>query len=718
MSETVSTASPAAAGSGSVDVGPLLAPRSIAVIGASDEPGNLGGTAVRLLQKFGFPGQVWPVHPRRPTVAGLPTFESVAALPEPVDLAVFAVAAERVAGLVAESAEAGLRHGIVWAGGFAEAGADGARLQAELESVCRETGFSILGPNCLGVINASLPMTATFASFLVEDDELLSGDISLVGQSGGLVTMAAALARKQGFGIRYAVSTGNEAVLGTTDFIHAFADDLETRVIGVYLEGSRDGAALLDALRAARAAGKPVVVLKGGSTTASAQAAAAHTGALAGEARVWEAVLREYAIQVHSLEELLDVVLHLSGAGGGVLPAGKRAVVVTFGGGSGVLSADQCALAGLSTPQLAETTREALRPLVPPTASVGNPVDLTPVTYTKSEWLACFPAALDTIGADPNVDLVLLQCGPMAQGSLAVAQAIYDYTRRSPKPVCLSWPLAPGGVPELLRERNMHVFEEYGRAIEVMGRLAEAAASLRRPAAGGGSLPVAFAWSAFVPEPAPGLVVSEHACHELLAAAGLPTARGRLARSEEEVLDAARSVGWPVVLKAISPAVTHRAAAGLLALDVAGEEDARAEYRRLVDRAAALEAPLDGIYVQHRETGGAELLVSAFRDPTFGVVVSCGAGGVMTEALDDVTLELAPVDRSRALEMLGRLRGVRGVRRVDADADPGAVADFVATFSQLAAAAPWRRFVLEVNPIKWSGDRVVAVDGLLIVEEP
>lgn len=249
-----------------VDVEPLLAPRSIAVIGASDDPSNLGGVAVRRLQKFGYPGPIWPVHPRAQEVAGLPCFAKVGDLPEPAELAVFAVAAERVVDLVAECADFGIRHGIVFAGGFVDDGPEGARLQAELENTCRATGFSLLGPNCLGVINAQMPMTATFAAYLVEKGDLMPGGLSIAGQSGGLVTMAAALARSQGFGVRYVVSTGNEALVTTADFVHAFVRDEQTRVIALYLEGSRDGAKFLEALIAARTAGKPVVVLKAGST--------------------------------------------------------------------------------------------------------------------------------------------------------------------------------------------------------------------------------------------------------------------------------------------------------------------------------------------------------------------------------------------------------------------------------------------------------------------
>jgi acyl-CoA synthetase (NDP forming) len=260
-----------------INVAPLLSPRSVAVIGASDAAGNLGGVAVGFLQRFGFPGAIHPVNPGRETVADLPCLPSVAELPEPVDLAIIAVAENRVAGVVRACAAVGIPSGVVWAGGFGEAGAAGRARQDELIAICQETGFRLLGPNCLGAINGALPMTATFASFLIEAERILPGRISYVGQSGGLISSCLALAQQVGVGFRHMVSTGNEAVLSTADFIKAFAEDDGTKVIAVYLEGLRDleglrgGARLIAALEAARRAKKPVVLIKGGGTAASAR---------------------------------------------------------------------------------------------------------------------------------------------------------------------------------------------------------------------------------------------------------------------------------------------------------------------------------------------------------------------------------------------------------------------------------------------------------------
>jgi acyl-CoA synthetase (NDP forming) len=700
-----------------VDVSRLLAPRSIAVVGASDTAGNLGGAAVRFLRKFGAPCEVWPINPGRETVAGLRCYPNVAALPSPADLAILAVPAASVEAVVRECVAVGITAGIVWAGGFAEGGEAGRALQDALVATCRETGFALLGPNCLGIIDPHTPMIASFASFMLWTDRLLPGNISMVSQSGGLATMTQALAQREGCGFRYMISTGNEAVLTIGDFVRALVDDDRTKVIAIYIEGSRDGAKFRRALLAAAAAKKPVVVLKAGATPASAGAAAAHTGALVGEARVWDAVLRDCAaIAVTSHEELLDVSMQLSGADLGKLPHGGGVAVITFGGGSGVLSADQADRIGLAVPPLAQATRAALAGIVPPLASVRNPVDLTPQAYSSAAWLPHLPRVLDTIADDPQIGTVLFQLGPMARDDDMMAGIVVDFRRRSSKAVLAAWPLITQAALAPLRAGAVHVFPEGSRALRTIAGLIEYTDALACIPRDVPAPPIpAFDWAAQVPNAAPKTVISEHECHAILARAGLAVARGKLALSEDEAVATAREFGGRVVMKAISATVTHRAAAGLLALGVASADAVRETWRMLQARAAVQGVGLDGIYVQQHIEGGIELLVSALRDPDFGVFVSLGAGGGLTELIDDVVVVPAPLDAHQAARALRRLRILRRASRSPLALQP--VVDFVTAFSRLAAAAPWRRFVLEVNPIIWSANSVTAVDGLLLIEQ-
>jgi acyl-CoA synthetase (NDP forming) len=260
----------------------------------------------------------------------------------------------------------------------------------------------------------------------------------------------------------------------------------------------------------------------------------------------------------------------------------------------------------------------------------------------------------------------------------------------------------------------VHVFHEYERAIAVLGKLAALETAPHGPTP---PQAAAFDWGAAIPSPTAGLVVSEHECHRILRTAGLTVAAGRLAAGEQDAVAAAHEVGLPVAMKGISPAVTHRAAAGLLALDLRTPDEVEGACKRLAGRAAGRVIALDGVYVQAMVRGGVEIIVSAFRDPIFGIMISCGAGGGITEIIDDVALARAPVDEAGAARLLQRLRVVRGAGKLEPQARLADLARFVADFSQLAAAAPWAQFVIELNPVKWRAEGAVAVDGLILVEQ-
>ncbi len=368
---------PAAASFG--DLTPLLAPRSVAVVGASDREGNLGGLAVGFLQKFGYCGSVWPVNAGRTDVAGLPCFPGLRALPSSPDLVIVAVPSETVTEVVLDCIAVDAPAAIVWAGGFAEVGEDGRARQKQLEDACRGTNLRLCGPNCIGVINTSIGLTASFSSLMTEFDHLTPGTVSIVSQSGGTAVTAHARAQQLGLGFRVTISCGNEATLSIGDFIQALAQDDGTRVIATYVEGLSDPARFVEALAEAKRRGKPVVILKGGANEQSERAALAHTGKLAGVDRAFDAIFREFAaIRVYSTEELLDVSLQLASLRPGQLPAGNRVLLSTFGGGSGVLAADQCMREGLRVPTLDAETRARLKPMLSPLASSMNPVDLTP----------------------------------------------------------------------------------------------------------------------------------------------------------------------------------------------------------------------------------------------------------------------------------------------------------------------------------------------------
>lgn len=718
--------SSAAADPGSLT--PLFDPRSVAVIGATEADGNRGGTAVRLLRKFGFAGPVYPVHPAGQPVAGYPGFTRVAGLPAPPDVGVIAVSAARVPGALGELAELGVRAAIVWAGGFAENGPAGAALQRKAAAAAAAGGIRLVGPNCLGVVNTETRFTGTFASWLNSADELLSGRISIVSQSGGLAAQTHDWLQRAGAGLRYFISTGNEADVTAVEALRFLAADPGTAVVCCYLEGLSDGPGFLRAAAAARAAGKPVVALKGGRSAASARAVSAHTATLAGQGRVWDDIARGASvIQVFSVEELVEVAAYLASRAGRPRIRGGRVAVLSYGGGQGVIAADQATEAGLDVVPLSESLRAALAPLVPSIASTANPVDLTPEAFNQDRYRDYFPQVLDLLDRSGEVDLLLLQLGAMAKGARQTASSVAALVEHGQTAALVQARYYHADAEAVFRERGVHVFGDQGQAIQAAGRIARAVS----PARPGDAAIIAAAERRLAelppvsppagPDPLP-RVLSEHHVHALLAAAGLPALRFAVARDADEAASAAVAIGGPVAMKVVSDTVAHRAASGLLRLGVTGPDAVRAEFAALTARLAELGLELAGaqagVLVQEMSAGGTELFVSAFHDSTFGRVVCVGAGGTVTELIDDVAFGLAPLDPVAALAMLRRLRTPGRLMGLDIDACGASAVEFLVRFSALAAGLGQGDFTLELNPVSVSRARAVPLDGLLVTGPP
>jgi len=696
---------------------PLLEPRSVAVIGASDRAGNLGGLAVQFLQKFGYQGEVWPVNAGRTSVAGLPCFADVASLPSVPDMAILAVPAESVEDVVATCIAVGVRSAVVWAGGFAEGSDAGRARQDRLEALCRGSSLKLCGPNCIGIINTAIGLTASFSSLMTEIDRFTPGRVSMVSQSGGIAVNAHARAQALGLGFRVTVSCGNEAVLGIPDFMQALLEDDGTRVIAIYAEAMPDPDRFVAALADARQRRKPVVILKGGANEQSARAALAHTGRLAGSDRTYDAIFREFAaIRVYSPEEMLEVALHLASLPEGCLPDGNRVLISTFGGGSGVIATDQCARDGMTVPPLDAATRERLAPILTPLASSMNPVDLTPGSMTNPKNRETLPQVLNILTESPGTDQYL--CFASGFGALAPAFAdMFDAVRRrATRPVGLSWLAPPDGIVPRLAANGVMVFQEHARLIRAAGHLVRYAADLRHRIRRVSLPGASFPWDAHMSPSARG-VITEDVVAGILTAAGLPAAPGRMACNVDEAVEAARQVGFKVAMKGISSTITHRAAAGLVALDLANEDAVAQAYTALQVRAEEVGAVLDGVWVQHMFQGQVELLVTAFRDREFGVVVGCGMGGGATEIIDDVVFSRAPIDSVGAGDLLLRLRTLRRLPALLAEEQRDRAAEFIAGFSALTASAPWSRFTMEVNPLKVGDNGVAAVDGLMIIDQ-
>jgi acetyltransferase len=410
------------------------------------------------------------------------------------------------------------------------------------------------------------------------------------------------------------------------------------------------------------------------------------------------------------------VSLLLAGLPEGRVPKGNRVLLSSFGGGSGVIGTDQCEREGLAVPTLDRETRDRLAPIFTSLGSSANPIDLTPGSMTNPKLRANLLEVMKIMSDAPDVDIFLLLSagfGTLAPELVKIYEALRDYT---PKPVVLSWLSPPAGIAGSLAEKGVRVFDEHARAIRAAGHLARHGDNTRHRIRRRPELARPFDWERFAGGPSEGRrVLTENAVAAILTAAGLPVAPGKTATSAAAAAAAGGEVGFPVAIKALSQTITHRAAAGLVALGVKTEAEAGETFELFTERARSLGADLDGVWVQHMAEGNRELLVTAFRDKDFGIVVGCGLGGGLTEIIDDVAFARGPIDTDGAADLLGYLRTVRRNPGFLSPAQTKLAAEFIAAFSAVVASAPWPEFTLEINPLKLGESDAAAVDGLLVV---
>ena len=679
---------------------PFFAPRSLAVVGASHRRGSIGGELFRNVLAADFEGAAYPVNRDGEPVGGVRGFQSLAELPEVVDLVVICLPGEHVLGVAEEALALGIKALCVISSGFAEIGAEGADRQARLLELVRAHGGRLVGPNCLGIAIPPLGLNATFGP-----RPLPSGPIAFSSQSGalGLALLEKAAERRLGFSAF--VSIGNKADVSSNDLLEWWEDDPASEVVLLYLESfGNPGKFSRLARRVARR--KPILALKAGTTGAGAKAASSHTAALASSDAAVDALFHQAGVlRARTLEELVDAAALLSRQ---PLPRGSQVGVMTNAGGLGILCADACESAGLELPEPAEETRAALGEMLPAEASVANPVDMLGGS-TAETYANVIPLLL----ADRRLDaLIVLFVPPVVAGAEEVAVAIRDAVSASgsSKPV-LAVVMSAEGTPRVLLEDDCPVasFEYPESAARALGLAASRSQWLRQPAGTIRQLEgVDRASGRRIVEEA--LASGEgwlepDGIRALLEAYGVPLVPERVAASADEAATAAGELGYPVVVKT-AEAGAHKTEKGGVALDLRDEEQLRAAVERIGEP----------VLVQPYVSGGAELLAGAVQDPVFGPLVAFGPGGVLAELIGDASFRLAPITDVDAHELVdggkaGRLvRGFRGAPAADAEA----LVDLVHRLSALAEDLPGVA-ELDLNPVIALPDRCVVVDARIRV---
>jgi acetate---CoA ligase (ADP-forming) len=695
----------------------FFAPQSIAVVGASDTSGwsrfiDAAGKAV------GFSGPLIPVHPDHSTVFGTATVPSLRDLQEPADLAFVLAPTAAVPGVIEDAAAAGVRNVIVLASGYRETGADGRDLETCLVEIAASRGIVLLGPNCLGFINTAA-RAAPFA--LTVPLPLTTGPVGIALQSGALASVLLSFARSHAIGISTIASLGNEAMITTADVLDHLVADEQTKVICLFLEEIGDPAAFSAAALRADQAGKPVIALKVGASQAGQRAALAHTGAIAGNDSVVDAVLRQLnVIRVGSVEELLSTAAVL---GYNRWPRGRRMGVLTSSGGACDIIADRAIALGIEIPEFAAQTTEAIAARLPEFAVARNPLDVTGyvLANARTSPLSAIDHALDAAVHDPNLDFAVFtgftlpDAAPPDERAKSLLEARLDWLVR-----CIdAAPIAVIPMALTCVDIGSYAREQLDpRGINLLGGMelgVRAISNALRWLDGRGRVrTIGAARTGHAGPQRSGVAWTESQGRDLLAAHGVPVVPGRLAYSAAEAVAVARELGTPVALKISSAQLTHKSDVGGVLLDLTTDEAIRNGYAEVVTAARAG----DAVLVTSMRTGGVELIAGVTIDPAFGPVLAVGLGGIWVEVLADSRLRLLPVDLRDVRAMLGELRGLPVLQgaRGGAAADLDELASVIADIGTLACSLPGL-VALEVNPLWVCGDQVEALDVLVVTED-
>ncbi len=695
---------------------PILRPRSIAVVGASRTPGTIAHELVASLVRCGFVGPVFPVNPNAASVCAIKAYPTIGAVPDPVDQAVIVVPKERVQAVVEECADHGVKGLVVISAGFKEIGGEGIERERRLTAFVRERGIRMVGPNCMGVLNAdpAVSMNGTFYPNLPP-----FGRAAFVSQSGAMGLSVLDYAREYGIGIAQFVSVGNKPDVSGNDLLEAWEHDPGIDAILMYVESFGNPRRFLEiASRITRR--KPIIVVKSGRSRAGARAASSHTGALAASDTAVDAMLTQAGVlRAGSVGELFDLAMAFSGQ---PLPRSRRTAVLTNAGGPGILAADALERHGVAIPELSQPTVERLRPLFPEYASIRNPLDMI-ASATPPGYRTALTALLEDPAVDSAVAIFVPPLG-VSQGDVseAIAAAAVSRPDKPVLAVLMGHEGLPAGKAGLHEARiPAYIFpESAARALAAMCRQREWSEKavpvfetlpVDRPAA---ERIVAEALAAGTRK------LPEAAALALLAAYGIPVARARLARTPEAAAAIAAELGGPVALKIVAPTIIHKSDVGGVVLGVPPEAVAEGASRMIATvKERVPGAAIAGVLVQEMLPTGRETIVGGTRDPSFGPMVMFGLGGIFVEVLSDVVFRMAPIARAQAADMVTGLRGAKlltGVRG-HPPVDQRALEDVLLRVSQLLVDFP-AIAELDLNPLMAYPERAVAADARVVLPGP
>ncbi len=698
----------------------IFSPKSIAVIGASTREDSIGRALFSNILFSGYTGIVYPVNPKARGILGVRAYRSVWDIPGEVDLAVVIVPSEHVPGVIEECGEKGVKGAIIITVGFKETGKKGAELEKNIVEISNKHSISLIGPNCLGVINTDpeISFNATFVSSMPKP-----GNIAFISQSGALGVAALEYAREKNIGLSKFFSIGNKADITENDLLAALNDDPKTDVILLYLEDLTDPKEFLELARETTGGGstsKPILVIKSGRTLEGARAASSHTGALSSSDEAYDSLFDQCGVlRVETIEELFNYAMAFATQ---PLPKGNRIGIVTNAGGFGIIATDVAVRHGLNLATFEKKTTENLKNGLPPTANINNPVDI--IGDAKAER---YSLALESVLADKNVDGAILIATPPPMISMKnITTAISEVILKQSKPVmaCCMGVTDISDSLKILDDKNIPHYnfpEAAARSLANLSSYAQWQSRIKTEIQKFTDVNkkkvieiIAHAKSenrTFLPEPE---------AHEILKAYGFPVLESHLAADEAECIRCAEEIGYPVALKIVSPDVLHKIDVGGVKINIRTEADLKQGYREILAsvKKAHPKANVWGIFVQKMAQKGKETIIGMNRDPHFGAMLMFGMGGVYVEALKDVTFRIAPIRELSAHHMVRNIRGykllegVRGEKPSDIDS----IAECLQRLSQLVT--DFEEIIeLDINPfiVNEQGRGAKVIDARILI---
>jgi len=700
----------------------LFTPDSVALFGASDKPDSVGGVVFKNLLTSGFKGRIYAINPKRDEVQGQKAFPSLDDIDETVDLAVVATPAGSIPGIVEACGERGVKMMLILSAGFRETGAEGRRLEDRVTELVRRYGIRLMGPNCLGIIRPDKGLNITFGNNYAK-----SGNLAFVSQSGAICTAILDWAEQNDIGFSAVVSTGIAADLDFGDYLDFLISDPATKAILLYIEGINSSRRFMSSLRAA-ARIKPVIALKVGRHAAGAEASMSHTGALVGSDETFAAALsRSGVLRVETVGQLFGAAKALSSTH--YRGKSERLVIITNGGGPGVMAADRATDQEIELSALSAETVAALNEVLPSVWSHANPVDIIgdapPERYQR---------ALDICLQDPGVDGAVVILTPQAMTKpTAVAEAVIKSAEKSNKPIMTSW--MGGRQVEEARQRfnnarvpNFRTLENAVDAFSYLARYNKNQRLLLQTPAGltGSQEPPDREGARLIIEAVlteQRKILTEPESMAVLNAFRVPTVRNAVAHSANEALINAESIGFPIAMKVLSTDISHKSDAGGVRLNINSAQEVRGAYRQLVDEVQRRVpgAKISGVTIEkmYRSSNGRELMIGIIRDPVFGPVISFGSGGTSVEIMGDSAVSLPPLNRRLAIDLINRTKVSRmlGKFRQMPAVDIDLLVDVLRSVSSMACELPWLQ-EMDINPLIMDESGIVAVDARIVVDYP